>query len=156
MFELRRALGLALLVLGLSGCIGLIEPDYLLPANRVAKVRETADLYGQLLRFGRIGEAAMFVRKEDRKAFLEVFTNPNTHITFTNAEIMTADTAGALTVDVWTTYELYSPPSIQIRTLSEHQVWHYDAYRRNWLVQPDLSVFSGAHSSPAPEPAPAG
>lgn len=147
---LRRALLCTGMVAGLSGCIGFIEPDYLLPAKRVAKVRETADLYGQLLRFGRIGEAAGYVRDEDRKAFLDAFANSGVRLTFTNAEVMNVQTATALTVEVWTSYELYSPPSVQIRTISEKQVWHFDAVRRGWLVQPDLSAFPGMKLAPAP------
>jgi hypothetical protein len=146
----HRALFMFVTAAVLSGCIGFIEPDYLLPAKRIAKVRETADLYGQLLRFGRIGEAAGFVRDEDRKAFLEAFMSSGMRLAFTNAEVMTVETATAMTVEVWTTYDFYAPPSLSIRTLSEKQVWHFDAVRREWKVQPDLTAFPGAKPAPAP------
>lgn len=146
---LRRMLGLILMAASLSGCIGFIELDYLLPSKRVAKVRETADLYGQLLRFGRIGEASAFVRDEDRKAFMDVFMNPSLRLTFTNAEVMNVQTSSAVTAEVWISYEVYAPPSLQIRTFSEKQIWHFDAVRREWKVQPDLAVFPGPKAAPA-------
>jgi hypothetical protein len=151
----HRVLLLILTAFVLPGCIGFIEPDYLLPAKRIAKVRETADTYGQLLRFGRIGEAASFVRQEDRKAFLEAFSGSGMRLTFTNAEVMTVETATAMTVEVWTTYEVYAPPSLKIHTLSEKQVWHFDAVRREWKVQPDFAAFPGAKPAPAQAATPA-
>jgi len=154
----RGLLVTTLLAAGLTGCIGLIEPDYLLPAKRVEKVRETADLYGQLLRFGRLTEAAALVRHEDRKAFIAAFMTPTRRMEFTNAEVVAVEPVTMSTVEVWTHYEIFTPPSVQIRTLSERQLWHYDAMRRSWLVQPDFAVFPGARAPQpaAPVPPPAG
>jgi hypothetical protein len=153
--QLRQVFSLILTATALSGCIGFLEPDYLLPKKRVEKVREVADLYGQYLRFGRIPEAALFVRKEDRKAFLDAFMNSSARIEFTNAEIMTVEPATAMTVEVWARYDFFALPSIEIRSLSERQVWHYDAVRRIWQVQPDLTVFPGARAANATPPSPA-
>lgn len=150
-----RALALALIATGVSGCVGFIEPDYLLPAKRVAKVREVADLYGQYVRFGRIPEAATFVRREDRKAFLETFMRLDGKLEFTSAEIVTVETASALTVEVWATYELFALPSVEIRKVSERQLWHFDPMRRRWMVQPDLAVFPGSGIAPSPDAVPA-
>jgi hypothetical protein len=147
---------LGVLTVALSGCIGFIEPEYLLPAKRVEKVRETADLYGQLLRFGRVSEAAAMVRREDRKAFIEAFAAPLQPLHFTNAEVVTVEPVTLTTVEVWTHYEVFSPRSLRVQTLSERQIWHFDGMRRSWLVQPDLAVFPGARAQPAPSPAPAG
>lgn len=153
MTELRRALALILAATACSGCLGFLEPDYLVPAKRIEKVREIADLYGQYLRFGRIAEAASFVRREDRKAFLDVFLNVSSRVEFTSAEILTVETTSATTVEVWTRYELFELPSIAIRSLSEKQVWHFDAVGRTWHVQPDLAVFPAPRTPPAAAPA---
>jgi hypothetical protein len=147
---------LGLLAVALSGCLGFIEPEYLLPSKRVEKVRETADLYGQLLRFGRVAEAAAMVRSEDRKAFIEAFATPHQRVQFANAEVVTVEPVDLTTVEVWTHYEVFAPPSLRVRTLTERQLWHFDGMRRSWLVQPDLAVFPGAQAQPAPSPAPAG
>jgi hypothetical protein len=152
--QLRPAVALALLT-ALSGCIGFLEPDYLMPAKRTEKVREVADLYGQYLRFGRIPEAASFVRREDRPAFLEAFLNSSRRLEFTNAEIVSVEPTTATTCEVWARYELFTPPSLEIRTLSERQVWHYDAVRRVWQVQPDLGVFPPPRAPRAEVSAPA-
>jgi hypothetical protein len=143
----RCGLVLTLLAAGLSGCIGYIEPEYLLPSKRAEKVREVADSYGQNLRFGRIVEAAAFVRPEDRKAFLEVFQRIAERLEFTNAEVITVEPLSPTKMAVLTTYEVFAMPSLQIRTFSENQVWYFDATRRTWLVQPDLTAFPGAGGS---------
>jgi len=146
MSQLHRVIALTLAGTALSGCIGFLEPDYLLPAKRLEKVRDLADTYGQDLRFGRISEAAAFVRREDRKAFLEAFMDVARRVQFTNAEVVNAESTDSMTVEVWTRYELFELPSIQVRSLSERQVWHFDPLGRTWQVQPDLSVFTGARS----------
>ena len=153
MTGLRRALALIFAATAFSGCIGFLEPDYLVPSKRVEKVRELADLYSQYLRFGRIAEAASFVRSEDRKAFLDVFMNVSSRVEFTGAEVMTVDSLTATTVEVWTRYELFELPSIAVRSFSEKQVWHFDAMARTWRVQPDLAVFPGKRTPPAAAPA---
>jgi hypothetical protein len=147
MSALRTGWVLTLLAAGLSGCIGYIEPEYLLPSKRIEKVREVADSYGQNLRFGRIIEAAAFVRPEDRKAFLEAFPRIAERLEFTNAEVVTVEPVTATSMAVLTTYEVFAMPSLQIRTISENQVWYFDANRRTWLVQPDLAAFPGSGGS---------
>ena len=153
MIELRRAFALIFAATALSGCIGFLEPDYLVPSKRIEKVREIADLYGQYLRFGRIAEAASFVRTEDRKAFIEMFMNVSSRVEFTSAEVLTVETTSAMTVEVWARYELFELPSVAVRSLSEKQTWHYDALGRTWHVQPDLAVFPGPRTPPAAAPA---
>lgn len=153
--DLRRTFACTLLAAALSGCIGYLEPDYLLPRKRVEKVREIAELYGQYVRFGRIPEAASFVRREDRKAFLELFLRMQGKLEFASAEIVTVERTGAHTVEVWTAYELFTLPSVRVQTVSERQVWHFDAMRRSWLVEPDLAVFPGSAAAPAAQPVPA-
>jgi hypothetical protein len=147
MSELRRGLGLTLLAAGLSGCLGYIEPDYLVPSKRIEKVRDVADSYGQNLRFGRIVEAAAFVRPEDRRAFLEAFQRIAARLEFTNAEILSVDSVDATTVEVLASYEVFAMPSLQIRSFTERQLWYYDAMKRTWLVQPDLAAFTGPGGS---------
>jgi hypothetical protein len=153
MSQLRRAIALTLVGTAFSGCLGFIEPDYLLPAKRLEKVRDLADTYSQFLRFGRIPEAAAFVRREDRKAFLDAFMDVARRVQFTNTEVVNAESTDSMTVEVWTRYELFELPSIQVRSLSEKQVWHFDPVGRTWQVQPDLSVFPGARSPAGATPA---
>ena len=51
--------------------------------------------------------------------------------------------------------QVKSLPSVEMRSLSEKQIWHYDPIHRTWQVQPDLTVFPGSRAASATPPAPA-
>jgi hypothetical protein len=154
MERLIRATTTALLVLFTSGCLGFLEPDFILPGKRMKVVRERAEWYGNNLRFGRIDYAATMVRQENREAFLEMFAG--TRVKFTSFDVMNVVPGETrMTAEVWATYEFYLPPSLRQHTVNEKQTWHFDAVRRSWSVEPDLAVFpllsdGAAVSSPKP------
>lgn len=131
------------LILATSGCLGSLEPDYLMTRKRVEKIRETADWYAANLRWGRLQHAAAMVRDEDRKDFIATFVDdPHPRVEFTGWEIITVEQAEERDeAEVWVSYEYFVPPAIRPRTITERQVWHYEASTRVWRVQPDLTVF---------------
>ena len=95
-----RATTVALVALATSGCLGYIEPDYLLPGKRMKVVREQAEWYGNNLRFGNIDTAASMVRTEHREAFLNTFMGAR--VRFTSFDVMNVVPGdNRLKADVW-------------------------------------------------------
>ncbi len=134
-------------------CVGILagcgaaswNPDYLLPSNRQAMVRERAESYTQSLRWGRLNEAIAFVIQEKQPAFKELLEQADPPYRFTSAEIESVKLGDVRSVvKVVVSYELYRPPSISERSVRETQIWHYVAERREWFVEPQLSVFDAA------------
>lgn len=133
----------------LTGCMAASwNPDYLLPSNRRATVQEHAETYAQNLRWGRFNEAAQQVIEEKRRAFEERIGQANPAYRFTSAEVKSVKLGDVRSeVKVVVSYELYRPPSISERIVTETQLWRYVAEQRAWFVEPQLSVFDGESKS---------
>ncbi len=78
---------LILALVSLAGCsLGRGNPEFLIPAKRVAVVRETAERYGANLRWGRLEAAVGMVDREQalqnfgRTAARGTPTNPSTKL----------------------------------------------------------------------------
>lgn len=135
-----------LLVAGLcAGCttLRLLNPDYLLPAKRESMVRQAAEKFGQNLRWGRYEVAAGLVAAERREEFLNTFLNAEPPYQFTSFELIGVELSSERDrVEVLAVFELYRPPSLRMRAVTERQTWRYQTSGRPlWVLEPDLSVF---------------
>ncbi len=135
---------LAILVLG--GCtLGRSNPDYLIPSKRAAIVRETAESYGDNLRWGRLQAAVGMVEPDRRAEFLVTLRDANPPLRFTSFEIVTVELGTSRDeVEVLASFRLYRLPNLSERTVRELQVWRFDPDRGRWYVRPDLSLFFGS------------
>ncbi|MEE9280470.1 MAG: hypothetical protein V3V67_09875 [Myxococcota bacterium] len=138
------AIVLATLVLG--GCaLGRGHPDYLIPAKRAAIVRETAESYGDNLRWGRLQAAVGMVEPDRRAEFLAALRDANSPLRFTSFEIVAVELGTSRDeVEVLVSFRLYRLPDLTERTVRELQVWRFDPARGRWYVRPDLSLFFGS------------
>ncbi len=117
----------------------------LIPAKRVAVVRETAERYGANLRWGRLEAAVGMVDRERRAAFLKTFRDANPPLRFTSFEIVTVELGSSRDeVEVLASFRLYRLPNLSERSVDELQVWRFDPERGRWYIRPDLSLFLGS------------
>lgn len=139
----------AAMVLGLigaaSGCsLGKADPDYLMPAKRIAEVREAAETFGYNLRWGRIDAAALVVHPAQRRVFLNRVQAVDPPLQFTSFEILDirqGEERSAVTV--LASFSMYQPPSLVERTANVEQLWRYDAHAGRWWIEPDLDPILG-------------
>ncbi len=133
-------------VLSLASCsLGWHNPDFLIPAKRMAMVREVAESYGNNLRWGRIAVAVGMVAPENRVSFLETFVDANPPLRFTSFEIVAIeDGQSRHEMEVLASFRLYRPPNLVERTIRERQIWRFDRNRARWYLSPDLSLFAGS------------
>ena len=142
----RRLVAGLLVVAGLStGCAQLMlwDPDYLLPFKRKAIVRETAETYGQNLRWGKFEVAARMVAPESRDDFLATFLNAEPPYQFTSFEIISVDLGDERDrAGVHVVFKLYRPPMMIELSVSEHQAWRYEpSVPPRWVIEPQLRAF---------------
>ncbi len=137
---------LLLSMLSLAGCsLGQHNPDFLMPAKRMAMVREVAETYGDNLRWGRIEVAVGMVAPENRVSFLATFVDADPPLRFTSFEIVTIEQGQSRhEVEVLASFRLYRPPDLIERTIREWQIWRFDRDRARWYLSPDLSLFAGS------------
>lgn len=137
---------LILALVSLAGCsLGRGNPEFLIPAKRVAVVRETAERYGANLRWGRLEAAVGMVDRERRAAFLKTFRDANPPLRFTSFEIVTVELGSSRDeVEVLASFRLYRLPNLSERSVDELQVWRFDPERGRWYIRPDLSLFLGS------------
>jgi hypothetical protein len=128
----------------LSGCsIGYLSPSYLMPGEKLERVREAASGYNSSLRFGYLEQALGFVAAESRKEFIDFFaTDASAGLRFTDVEIQSVtlgperDEARVLLVA-----RMYRLPSVSELTISDEQVWRYDPSSQGWRITPDLKPY---------------
>ena len=137
---------LVLAIASLAACsLGRGNPEFLIPAKRVAVVRETAESYGDNLRWGRLEAAVGMVEPERRMAFLRTLRDANPPLRFTSFEIVTVELGSSRDeVEVLASFQLYRVPNLSERSVHELQVWRFDPARGRWYVRPDLSLFFGS------------
>jgi hypothetical protein len=137
---------LVLAIASLAACsLGRSNPEFLIPAKRVAVVRETAESYGDNLRWGRLEAAVGMVEPERRMTFLQTFRDANPPLRFTSFEIVTVELGSSRDeVEVLASFRLYRVPNLSERSVHELQVWRFDPARGRWYVRPDLSLFFGS------------
>ncbi len=137
---------LVLAIASLAGCsLGRSNPEFLIPAKRVAVVRETAESYGDNLRWGRLEAAVGMVEPERRMTFLKTFRDANPPLRFTSFEIVTVELGSTRDeMVVLASFRLYRVPNLSERSVHELQVWRFDPARGRWYVRPDLSLFFGS------------
>jgi hypothetical protein len=142
----RRLAVLLVSMLSLASCsLGRHNPDFLIPAKRMAIVREAAESYGDNLRWGRIAVAVGMVAPESRISFLETFGDADPPLRFTSFEILTIEAGRSRDeVEVLASFRLYRPPNLTERTIREWQIWRFDPDRASWYLSPDLSLFAGS------------
>ena len=146
---MQRSL-VCLIVLALVGTackLGGIDPKFLLPTERKAKITESAEAYGLNLRFSRIDEAALRVHPEERNAFIEAMSDKLAprFTAFELESVVQGEDKQQANVKV--RFELYNPPSLGERSIVEYQVWNYDVTSRRWYVRPDLNLYQGGVGS---------
>ena len=137
---------LVLAIASLAACsLGRGNPEFLIPAKRVAVVRETAESYGDNLRWGRLEAAVGMVEPERRMAFLRTLRDANPPLRFTSFEIVAVELGSSRDeVEVLASFRLYRVPNLSERSVHELQVWRFDPARGRWYVRPDLSLFFGS------------
>ena len=127
----------------LAGCsLGRGNPEFLIPAKRVAVVRDTAERYGDNLRWGRLDAALGMVEPDRRAMFLATSRDANPPLRFTNFEIVAVELGTSREeVEVLASFRLYRLPNLSERSVHELQVWRFDPARGRWYIRPDLSLF---------------
>ena len=127
----------------LAGCsLGRGNPEFLILAKRVAVVRDTAERYGDNLRWGRLDAALGMVEPDRRAMFLATFRDANPPLRFTNSEIVAVELGTSREeVEVLASFRLYRLPNLSERSVHELQVWRFDPARGRWYIRPDLSLF---------------
>jgi hypothetical protein len=137
----------AALTVLVAGCsVGYLSPSYLMPSEKLERVREAASGYSSSLRFGHLERAASFVAPDARKAFVDFFgTDALDGLRFTDVEIQ-AVTLGPESDEarVILVVRLYRLPSVSELTVSEEQQWRYDPGTRGWRITPDLTPYKEA------------
>jgi len=109
------------------------------PTGRLTSLEETQHRYTQLVRWGEIRRASVFVEPEMVEEFLQYEPYfEQIRITDVDEDEVTLDTEDTASVAV--TYHAYSFLTFEEKRFSETQKWtRYDGVKNVWLVRPELA-----------------
>jgi len=130
----------ALTLLAGAGCASTFAD----PTGRLTALENAQRRYTQLVRWGEIRRASVYVEPDMLEEFLsyEQFFE-KIRITDTEAEEVTLASEDTASVDV--TYHAYSLATFQEKQILETQKWtRYDGVKNTWLVRPEIAEFVGA------------
>jgi hypothetical protein len=134
-----RAFGaVALVGVLLAACGGLFDsPD---PQS----VREAAEFYSDLVRWGRIDDASAYVHADHRAEFRSTLGDLQGALRITAVAVedvsLGPETDRAL---VTVRFRVYRLPSVAETTLVDRQEWRYESRVGRWQVMPDLALYRG-------------
>jgi hypothetical protein len=127
-----RGLAASLLCLTLgAACVSPTDP-----LGREDALQEAQKKYTELIRWGDVQRAGMYVDPELRESFLEL-ADSMADLRFTDFEIGEIDFDHD-TATVSVTYRGYRVSEFVERSASEVQQWHRDGLKNDWLVRPEL------------------
>ena len=144
---LRGSLLLLPLAWLLSGCavIGMMDPNFLLPPKREAKMRFATEAFAANLRWNRFAEASALIVPEQRIEFLKLVQDPDRPVRFTDYSVSTVQMGPAMReAQALVTFNLHRLPSLKQQMLLDEQQWRYHPSKRAWLIEPDLAAYRRA------------
>jgi len=131
----------ALRVLALIGLLAQLScaSSFVDPTGRLTSLEETQHKYTQLVRWGELRRAALFVEPDMVEEFLSYQPYfDDIRITDIDEEEVALDPSET-TASVEVTYHAYSFKTLQEKRFFETQKWtRYDGVKNNWLVRPEL------------------
>jgi len=115
------------------------------PTGRKSALENAQRRYTQLVRWGEIKRASVYVEPDLREEFLayEPFFE---QIRFTDTDTEEVDLDPSQdTASIEVTYRAYSLATFQEKRIVETQEWtRYGGMRNNWLVRPEIEEIVGA------------
>ena len=140
-----RSIAIALLCLGLGGCVSPTDP-----LGRQDALEEAQKRYTELIRWGDVVRAGAYVDPELRADFLELAT-AMAGLRITDFEVgdieFDHDKASVMVI-----YRGYAVSEYVERSAREVQEWHRDGLKNNWQVRPALhdvvAVLAGRTATP--------
>ena len=115
------------------------------PTGRQTALENAQRRYTQLVRWGEIKRASVYVEPDFREEFLtyEPFFE-QIRFTDTDTEEVNLDPSEE-TASVEVSYRAYSLATFQEKRILETQEWtRYDGMQNNWLVRPEIAEIVGA------------
>ena len=131
----------ALAVLAGMGCASTFAD----PTGRFNSLEEAQQRYTQLVRWGEIKRASVFVEPDIREEFLS-YESAFEQIRITDADAAEVKLdASQDTANVDVVYHAYSFATFEEKRIFETQEWtRYDGVKNNWLVRPQIAEIAGA------------
>jgi hypothetical protein len=122
-----------------------VDPNFLLPHKREAKVRFATEAFAANLRWNRYSEAAEFIVPEHRIPFLKLVQDPDRPVRFTDYSVSTVEMGPSMReAQALVTFNLHRLPSLKEQMILDEQRWRYFPAKRAWLIELDLSVYERA------------
>lgn len=145
-----RAIGAGIsALLVLAACGGLVGPGKLVDTGDPAGVREAAESYSDLVRWGRIDDAAAFVHRDRRAEFRSTLGGLQDALRMTAVAVEGVKLGPGVGKAVVTVrFHVYRLPSVAETTLLDRQEWRWEPTIGRWQVMPDLALYRG---EPRPE-----
>ena len=135
----------------LSGCavIGMLDPNFLLPHKREAKMRFATETFAANLRWNRFAEASQLIVPERRIEFLKLVQDPDRPVRLTGYSVSTVEMGPDMgEAKALVTFSLHRLPSLKEQMLLDEQQWRYHPSKRAWLIEPDLAAYRRAGLPP--------
>jgi hypothetical protein len=141
MFTRSFHVAMATLLLCSLGCAS----SFVDPTGRITSLEETQRKYTQLVRWGEIKRASMYVEPELREEYLSYAPLfDQIRITDTDTDEVKMD-AGEKTADVDVVYHGYSYTTYEEKRIFETQSWtRYEGVKNIWLVRPEIAQIAEA------------
>jgi hypothetical protein len=148
---MRRALVVVACLVALNGCsvLGYADPKFLFSGKREKQVRASTESFAANLRWGRYEVAAAHIQKDLRIDFVKMVHTPKGLVRFTDYEVLAIELGPGMTeATALVQFKLHRLPSMNEISITDEQIWRYNAWDRRWYLEPSLSTYRDAGKEP--------